>query len=92
MVVFGHTHRPLKTEFAGGELYLNSGAWANQITLPGPADNLSEWILKIRTNSDQNRAGFSTYITLTAENGGATASLNVWEGTERPLWRKHILA
>jgi UDP-2,3-diacylglucosamine pyrophosphatase LpxH len=90
VVVFGHTHRPLKTEFEGGGLYLNSGAWANQITLPAPADNLSDWMSRIRTNSDQNRAAFPTYITLTAEDGGATASLNVWEGAERSLWRKHI--
>ncbi len=92
VVVFGHTHRPLKNEFEGGGLYLNSGAWANQITLPGPADDVSEWISKIRSNSELNRAAFPTYVTLTAEDGGATASLNVWEGAERSLWRKHIPA
>lgn len=92
VVVFGHTHRPLKNEFEGGGLYLNSGAWANQITLPGPADDISAWISKIRTNSELNRTAFPTYVTLAAENDGATASLNVWEGAERSLWRKHIPA
>ncbi len=92
IVVFGHTHRPLKAEFEGGGLYLNSGAWANQITLPGPADDISEWISRIRTNSDQNRAAFPTYIVITPESNGATAALNVWESAERSLWRKHIPA
>jgi UDP-2,3-diacylglucosamine pyrophosphatase LpxH len=91
-VVFGHTHHPLKTEFEGIGLYVNSGAWANQMTLPGPADDVSEWLSRIRSNSEQNRMAFPTYVTLKAEEGGAAVSLNTWQGTERTLWQKFIQA
>src|SRR6185503_3210819 len=92
VVVFGHTHRPLKTEFEGNGLYVNSGAWANQMTLPGPSEDIGDWMSSVRSNSERNRAGFPTYVTLTAETGGADVSLNLWEGAGRLLWRKSIRA
>jgi hypothetical protein len=92
VVVFGHTHRPLKTDFEGNGLYLNSGAWANQMTLPAPSESVSEWMSRIRSNSEKNRAAFPTYVTLSAENGVTAVSLNAWEGTERLLWQKAIRA
>jgi hypothetical protein len=92
VVVFGHTHRPLKTEFDHGRLYLNSGAWANQITLPGSGEDVADWMTRIRANDERNRRAFPSYVTFAPVDNGITAKLNLWEGSERTLWQKDIPA
>jgi len=91
-VIYGHTHRPLKSEFKGRGLYINSGAWANQITLPLPDEDIGEWMSRVLTNDDFNRSAFPTYIVLAPDSNGVTVSLNVWEDAEGTLWKTHIPA
>jgi UDP-2,3-diacylglucosamine pyrophosphatase LpxH len=90
IVVFGHTHEALKTEFAEG-VYLNSGAWANLIGMPqGDPRVLSEWLARIAANQFEV-ACFPTYVKLAPADGGVRASLNAWSsGNEELLWEKSI--
>lgn len=88
IVVFGHTHEALKTEFKEG-LYLNSGAWANMIEMPRGDDKvLDQWLENIAANKF-DIAAFPTYVKLAPRGNGVTASLNAWtNGKEQVLWQK----
>jgi UDP-2,3-diacylglucosamine pyrophosphatase LpxH len=92
IVVFGHTHEALKTEFPEG-VYINSGTWANLIGMPqGDANILSEWLETIATNRFQVTS-FPTYVKLAPADRGVMASLNAWSaGNEERLWEKSISA
>ena len=92
IVVFGHTHEALKTEFPEG-VYINSGAWANLIGMPqGGLKDLSEWLEKIARNTF-DVTSFPTYVKLAPFDKGALVSLNAWSaGNEEPLWEKSISA
>lgn len=90
LVVFGHTHEALKTEFDEG-LYVNSGTWADLITLPrGGRDAMLSWLDSIATNTFE-RKPYPTYVTVEPAGGGVSVSLNLWtDAGERPLWQKNI--
>jgi UDP-2,3-diacylglucosamine pyrophosphatase LpxH len=91
IVVFGHTHEALKTEFPEG-LYLNSGTWATLLRLPAGAAQHAEWLESL-VNNDFERETFLTYILITPCAGGVSASLNLWTGDrEDTLWAKTISA
>lgn len=92
VVVFGHTHEALKTEFKEG-LYLNSGAWANLIEMPRGDDKvLEQWLEKIAANQF-DVTSFPTYVKLAPQGRGITASLNAWTGgKEQVLWQKGVPA
>lgn len=92
VVVFGHTHRPLKNEFGTDMVYLNSGTWANLIELPAKDEDFPAWLEKL-ANDDFDPTSFPTYITLEPEGDGVLAELNHWDGAQgHSLWGKHITA
>jgi len=90
LVVFGHTHEALKTEFKEG-LYVNSGTWADLVALPKDGrDAMKSWLDSVATNTFQ-RTTYPTYVTVEPAGGGVSVSLNLWTDTGgRPLWQKNI--
>ena len=90
MVIFGHTHEALKTEFENG-VYVNSGTWANLIDLPKDVrSEMLEWLKKLADNEFEKTA-FPTFIELEPVTSGVDVSLNSWsvKGAEQ-LWTKNI--
>jgi UDP-2,3-diacylglucosamine pyrophosphatase LpxH len=87
VVVFGHTHEALKTEFPEG-IYLNCGTWANLIKLPtGDAQSQFAWLDQLGDNSFE-RTSFPTYGKVEP---GLRISLCSWtDAGERTLWKKVI--
>jgi UDP-2,3-diacylglucosamine pyrophosphatase LpxH len=90
LVIFGHTHEAMKTEFNEG-VYINSGAWANLVSLPSSEEDkaLLEWYGSITDNTFK-RASFLTYVKVTPKASGIAASLNQWNGKEVTLWQTNI--
>ena len=90
LVVFGHTHEALKTEFKEG-LYVNSGTWADLVALPRDGrDAMLSWLDSVADNTFE-RATYPTYVTIEPAGGGVSVSLNLWTDTGgRPLWQKNI--
>ena len=90
LVIFGHTHEALKTEFENG-VYVNSGTWANLIDLPKDVrSEMLEWLKKLADNEFEKTA-FPTFIELEPVTSGVDVSLNSWsvKGAEQ-LWTKNI--
>jgi UDP-2,3-diacylglucosamine pyrophosphatase LpxH len=54
VVVFGHTHEALATEFPGG-VYVNSGAWANLVRLPAGSQRqaVEKWLRAYPDNPER---------------------------------------
>jgi UDP-2,3-diacylglucosamine pyrophosphatase LpxH len=92
VVVFGHTHEALKTEF-GDRVYVNSGTWANLIELPSDAgSSMRTWLEALAANRFKKTA-FPTFIKIQpADSGGVHLSLNSWgDNGDKTLWKKNIL-
>ena len=87
VVVYGHTHEALKTEFPEG-IYVNSGAWANIVRLPsGDAQSQLTWLDRLGDNSFE-RTSFPTYVKVEPS---MQVSLCEWTHTgERTLWQSAI--
>lgn len=90
VVVFGHTHEALKTEFKEG-LYVNSGTWADLVGLPqNGREAMLSWLDSIAANTFE-RKSHPTYVTIEPSGGGVAVSLNLWtDAGERTLWKKNI--
>jgi UDP-2,3-diacylglucosamine pyrophosphatase LpxH len=91
VVVFGHTHEALKTEF-GDRVYVNSGTWANLIELPPDAgSSMPQWLNTLAKNQFKKIA-FPTFVKIEPVDRGVNVSLNSWndKGGEA-LWMKNIL-
>jgi hypothetical protein len=92
IVVFGHTHAALKSEFADNRVYINSGTWANLVGLPSGSKDFPAWLDRIATNQFE-RTSYPTYVVLSPDGSGAKASLNHWSSQgEQTLWSKTITA
>jgi UDP-2,3-diacylglucosamine pyrophosphatase LpxH len=90
IVLFGHTHGALKTEFVNQGVYINSGTWANLIELPTDSAQFPSWLQRIADNTFK-RTSFPTYITLTPGHRGLSVSLNHWSiWGEQVLWTQGI--
>ncbi len=90
LVVFGHTHEALKTEFPEG-LYVNSGTWADLVALPqnGRAE-IVKWLDEVAANTFK-RTAYPTYVRIEPAGTGVSVSLNLWnDAGEQPLWAKNI--
>lgn len=90
LVVFGHTHEALKTEFNEG-LYVNSGTWADLISLPrNSRDAMLSWLDSIAANTFERKAQ-PTYVTVEPAGSEVAVSLNLWtDAGGRALWQKNI--
>lgn len=90
LVVFGHTHEALKTEFAEG-LYVNSGTWADLVALPqGGREAMLKWLDDVAANKFE-RTSYPTYVKIEPASGGVAVSLNLWDGNQgQTLWSKNI--
>jgi UDP-2,3-diacylglucosamine pyrophosphatase LpxH len=90
VVVFGHTHEALKTEFAEG-LYVNSGTWADLVGLPQEGrEAMLKWLEDIAANKF-DRTAYPTYVRIEPADNGVFVSLNLWnDAGERQLWAKNI--
>ncbi len=90
VVVFGHTHEALKTEFTKG-VYVNSGTWADVIRMPrDDKDSMLAW-LKTVANNTFKRTAEPTYVRIEPSGQGVSVSLNQWTGSgEHELWQKNI--
>lgn len=90
VVVFGHTHEVLKTEFTKG-LYVNSGAWADMIALPQDGrEAILQWLDDVAANRFK-RTAYPTYVKIEPASKGVTVSLNLWDDNkEQLLWAKNI--
>lgn len=90
VVVFGHTHEALKTEFSDG-LYVNSGTWANLVRMPrNDKDAMLAWLQTIANNSFEKTA-YPTYVKVEPSGQGVSVSLNLWtDNGEHRLWQKNI--
>jgi UDP-2,3-diacylglucosamine pyrophosphatase LpxH len=90
VVVFGHTHEALKTEFPEG-VYVNCGTWANLVDLPKDAKStMLQWLEELATNQFM-RTAFPTFVKIEPAATGVTVSLNSWtvNGADT-LWMKNI--
>ena len=90
IVVFGHTHEALKTEF-GARVYVNSGTWANLIELPKDAGSaMLEWLQALADNKFEKTA-FPTFVQIEPAAQGVSVSLNSWSlKGANTLWIKNI--
>jgi len=90
VVVFGHTHEALKTEFTEG-LYVNSGTWADMVALPqNGREEMLKWLDAVAHN-DFERTAYPTYIKIKPIRSGISVSLNLWTDVgEQQLWAKNI--
>jgi UDP-2,3-diacylglucosamine pyrophosphatase LpxH len=90
VVVFGHTHEALKTEFTEG-VYVNSGTWADVIRMPrDDKDSMLSW-LKTIANNTFTRTAEPTYVKVEPAEKGVSVSLNLWtDNGEHQLWQKNI--
>jgi hypothetical protein len=90
VVVFGHTHEVLKTEFAKG-LYVNSGTWADMIALPQDGRKaILNWLDDVAANRF-TRTAYPTYVKIEPASSGVAVSLNLWDDNkEQLLWSKNI--
>jgi hypothetical protein len=89
VVIYGHTHEALKTEFGPDRLYVNSGTWANLVRLPGRGEDRLAWLRTIHDNTF-DRTFFPTYVRIEPSAVGAKVSLCVWEGGAKELWAKDM--
>ncbi|HEV7397525.1 MAG TPA: metallophosphoesterase [Pyrinomonadaceae bacterium] len=92
VVVFGHTHEALKTEFAEG-LYVNAGTWANLIRMPqANSEALLAWANGLSTNSFEITSN-PTFVQIDPHPEGVTVSLKGWtEAGQNTLWTTTIRA
>ena len=90
VVVFGHTHEALKTEFGEG-LYVNSGTWANLIRMPADKKAVMlAWLKGIAANTFE-KTSYPTYVKIEPDAGGVEVSLNLWSVQNgQTLWQKSI--
>jgi UDP-2,3-diacylglucosamine pyrophosphatase LpxH len=90
VVIFGHTHEALKTEFSEG-LYINSGTWANLIRMPNTdSDSLLKWYQQLATNTFEITFD-PTFVQIEPTQDGALVSLNRWSHTgTNSLWQKVV--
>jgi hypothetical protein len=90
LVVFGHTHEALKTEFAEG-LYVNCGTWADLVALPrDDRDAMLRWLYDVAANKFE-RTAYPTYVKIEPASSGVDVSLNLWtDAGEKRLWAKNI--
>jgi UDP-2,3-diacylglucosamine pyrophosphatase LpxH len=93
LVVFGHTHETLKTEFPKGKgVYVNTGTWANLIHMPQDSKkSILSWLDQLVDNSFE-RTSYPTYVKIEPrEPSGINVSVNHWtpSGGEL-LWQKNI--
>jgi len=90
VVVFGHTHEALKTEFAEG-LYMNSGTWADLVTLPQDGNEpILKWLDMVSNNTFE-RTAYPTFVRIQPTESGISVGLNLWTNAgEQPLWEKNI--
>jgi len=91
VVIYGHTHEALKTEFDDGCLYVNSGAWANLVKLPKSKDfaELFRWSRKLADNTFE-RTAFPTFVRIDPSDGGVIVGLHLWKAKDEELWKKDI--
>jgi UDP-2,3-diacylglucosamine pyrophosphatase LpxH len=92
VVVFGHTHEALKTEFCEG-LYVNSGTWANLIEMPeAKTEALLAWVEMLSNNSFEVTAN-PTFVQIEPNREGVAVSLRSWgQVGPRTLWTKSVSA
>lgn len=90
VVVFGHTHEALKTEF-DDRVYVNSGTWANLVELPQDAGpDMLKWLQDLADNKFEKTA-FPTFVQITPTGQGVDVSLNSWSlKGANTLWNKNI--
>jgi UDP-2,3-diacylglucosamine pyrophosphatase LpxH len=90
LVVFGHTHEALKTEFTEG-LYVNCGTWADLVALPRDSrEAMLKWLDDVIANKFE-RTAYPTYVRIEPASRGVDVSLNLWTvGGEKRLWAKNI--
>jgi UDP-2,3-diacylglucosamine pyrophosphatase LpxH len=90
LVVFGHTHEALKTEYADG-LYVNCGTWADLVALPrDDREAMLKWLDDVAANKFE-RTAYPTYVKIEPAPGGVDVSLNLWsDAGEKRLWAKNI--
>jgi hypothetical protein len=90
LVVFGHTHEALKTEFSEG-LYVNCGTWADLVALPrDDREAMQKWLHDVAANKFE-RTAYPTYVKIRPASGGIDVSLNLWtDAGEKQLWAKNI--
>jgi UDP-2,3-diacylglucosamine pyrophosphatase LpxH len=90
VVVFGHTHEALKTEFDEG-LYVNSGTWADVVRMPNDdEDSMLAWLKTVADNTFE-RTAYPTYVKIEPAGPGVSVSLNLWtDSGEHRLWQKNI--
>ncbi len=93
VAIFGHTHEAKKTEFDDGRVYVNSGAWANLVRLPGTTEykELLDWMRELANNTFV-RTSFLTFVRIEPSDAGATVGLHCWrdENEAKQLWKKDI--
>ena len=90
VVVFGHTHEALKTEF-DDRVYVNSGTWANLIELPtDTGSDMLKWLQDLADDKFEKTA-FPTFVQFEPADQGVDVSLNSWSlKGANTLWTKNI--
>lgn len=93
VVVYGHTHEALKTEFPEGKgVYVNTGTWANLVRMPRNSKKaILAWLDEVVDNSFE-RTSYPTYVRIEPEGtSGVKVSAHHWTpGGGELLWQKSI--